>query len=209
MHVGDKLGMAAIGDLLRSKNKVIINAFPEGQEIAATDHETATYYHYGKRTSELHKFDRMVPGGCAEIKLKNDRSTTRVSPRKFMINSVLRMHKALRMHAAAHPDSPASKLTHEVLETLTEIYAVLDLCGKVCVRSLARARALSPLACTRARALAARLHARARSRRSLARCLHARARSRCGWLPPPRDSLLVATATTRGGGRSLARSLAR
>ena len=191
MHLDDKLGKVAIADLLRSKNKVIVNPFPEGQAIVAIAHNTATHFHYGKRTSELHKFARMVPGGCAEIKLQNDRSTTRVSPRKFMILSVLRMHKALRMHAAAHPESPASELTREVLETLTEMYAVLDLCGKVCVRSLARARALSPLACTRARALADRLHARARSR--------------CGWLRPS----LVATATTRGGGRSLARSPAR
>jgi hypothetical protein len=155
MHVDDKLGKAAIGDLYRSKNKSIVNPFPEGQLIVATAHNAATWYHYGKRTSELHKFARMVPGGCAEIKLKNDLSTTRVSPRKTMINTILRMHKALRMHAAAHPDSPANKLTREVLETLTEIYAVLDLCGKVCVRSLARARARAPLACTRARAFAA------------------------------------------------------
>lgn len=155
MHKDDKLGKAAIADLVRSKNKSIVNPFPEGQLIVAIAHNAATWYHYGKRTSELHKFARMVPGGCAEIKLKNDLSTTRVSPRKTMINTILRMHKALRMHAAAHPDSPANKLTREVLETLTEIYAVLDLCGKVCVRSLARARARAPLACTRARAFAA------------------------------------------------------
>ena len=73
MHLDDKLGKVAIADLCRSKNKVIVNPFPEGQAIVAIAHNTATHFHYGKRTSELHKFARMVPGGCAEIKLQNDR----------------------------------------------------------------------------------------------------------------------------------------
>ena len=110
----DKLGKAGIADLLRSKNKVITNPFPEGQALVAAAHDTATYFHYGKRQAELLKCAGTVRGGSPRIKLQNDKSTTRVSPRLNMIGSVLRMNKALRMHMVANPEElPALRLNDD------------------------------------------------------------------------------------------------
>ena len=56
------------------------------------------------------------------------------------------------------------KISHSTMSDAAALGVAdeLDHDGQGASRSLARARALSPLACTRARALAARLHARAR-----------------------------------------------
>mmetsp|Transcript_37826 Transcript_37826/g.106865 ORF Transcript_37826/g.106865 Transcript_37826/m.106865 type:complete len:156 (+) Transcript_37826:152-619(+) len=44
MHDGDKLGRSAIGELLRRRDKKVINPFPEGAELMAKAHEMAVHF---------------------------------------------------------------------------------------------------------------------------------------------------------------------
>jgi hypothetical protein len=87
MHQGDKIGRSAIGDLVRSKNRVPVNPFPAGQALMKKCHSMAVYFSYGKRHTDLLKFTSNVPGGLAQIKLKVDLSDTRVSARHNLLYS--------------------------------------------------------------------------------------------------------------------------
>ena len=49
MHDADKLPRSAIGDLVRSKNKVPANPFPAEQLLADRLHNSAKFFSYGER----------------------------------------------------------------------------------------------------------------------------------------------------------------
>jgi len=53
MHDNDKLAASACGDLVRSKNKKPVNAFPEGQQLLDIAHKGAVHFSYGNRADEL------------------------------------------------------------------------------------------------------------------------------------------------------------
>ena len=39
MHSGDKVGSSAVGDIFRTKMKVSINIFPEGNNLISNSHK--------------------------------------------------------------------------------------------------------------------------------------------------------------------------
>jgi hypothetical protein len=123
MHQGDKIGRSAIGDLVRSKNKVPVNPFPAGQILMKKCHSMAVYFSYGKRHKELLKFRSNVPGGLAQIKLKVDLNDTRVSARHGLLYSEIRLNKGLKLYAIAN-EQPW-QLTAAQWQALTEVEAVL------------------------------------------------------------------------------------
>ena len=47
MHDSDKVAKSAIGDLVRTKDKVQINPFPEGQAIINKAHKMAAHFSHG------------------------------------------------------------------------------------------------------------------------------------------------------------------
>ena len=133
MHIDDKVGKVVAGDLVRSRNNVVVNPFPGGQEIVNIAHNAATHFSYSTRHTKLREFSKMVPGGAPEIRLKNDKCTTRVSARLGMAHSVLRMHKSLRLYGVSYPKTPVAKLTDARFETLAEIEGLMRISGSVCV----------------------------------------------------------------------------
>jgi len=133
MHIDDKVGKVVAGDLVRSRNNVVVNPFPGGQEIVNIAHNAATHFSYSTRHTKLREFSKMVPGGAPEIRLKNDKCTTRVSARLGMAHSVLRMHKPLRLYGVSYPKTPVAKLTDARFETLAEIEGLMRISGSVCV----------------------------------------------------------------------------
>ena len=49
MHDGDKLGQSAVGELVRSRNKVKVNPFPEGVAFMAKAHAIGVHFTYESR----------------------------------------------------------------------------------------------------------------------------------------------------------------
>ena len=49
MHDGDKLGKAAVGELVRTKNKREVNPFHAGKALVKKVHDQAVHFSYGSR----------------------------------------------------------------------------------------------------------------------------------------------------------------
>jgi hypothetical protein len=54
MHDASKISGSAVGELTRSKNKVVVNPFPAGKKVMAAAHDDAKYFSYSTRLDELH-----------------------------------------------------------------------------------------------------------------------------------------------------------
>ncbi|KAJ1449317.1 hypothetical protein M885DRAFT_590501 [Pelagophyceae sp. CCMP2097] len=130
MHDDDKLGRAAVGDLVRSKAKVVVNPFDECQALLTKVKDAAIYFTWDGRHQKLEAFVNVVPGGSPNVRLKTDLNKTRIAARYRLIYSVLRMSKALKLFAVANP-SVKWKLTEEEWEATAEIEAVLRISGEV------------------------------------------------------------------------------
>ena len=90
------------GDLTRSKNRVAINPFPEGQRLMAQVQALAVHFSYKKRLEELQDFGKNIPECIPLIRFKIDHCTTRVSARRLLIRSVLRQNKSVKLYALAN-----------------------------------------------------------------------------------------------------------
>jgi len=85
-------------------------------------HGMAVYFNYSTRAKELWKFADVVE--FAKIRLKTDISTTRVSARYGLIDSILRVHKGLLLYKVANKKVPWD-LSEDDLETGAELLAIL------------------------------------------------------------------------------------
>ena len=121
------------GDLLRSKDKKVVNPFPEGQDIMSKFHAMAVYFSYGTRLAELHALGENIPGSIPKIRFQTDMCTTRVSARRNMIQSCLRQNKALMLYGTIH--QPEWLLTPTQWRTGTEIFALLAISADVATLS--------------------------------------------------------------------------
>ena len=96
MHQGDKPGRSAIGLLVRSRKKTVINPFDKGFALYEKAHKMAAHFSYGSRRSKLMEIARSVNGPV--IRLKLDLNTTRISAERDLFFSELRMNKSLKMY---------------------------------------------------------------------------------------------------------------
>ena len=108
-----------------------VNPFPDGTKLMDRMHKLAVFFSYSTRLQELHKFANVVD--IALIRLKPDMSTTRVSARMFMLESIVRLHKALVLYSVTYKVDWA--ITVDDLETCTEFLAILKCSGKVATLS--------------------------------------------------------------------------
>ena len=121
------------GDLLRSKDKKVVNPFPEGQEIMSKFQAMAVFFSYGTRLKTLHGLGENIPGSIPKIHFQTGLCTTRVSARRNMIQSCLRQNKALMLYGTIH--KPEWLLTPTQWRTGTEILALLAISADVATLS--------------------------------------------------------------------------
>jgi len=94
MHDGDKVGQSAVGRLTRSKDKKIVNPFPEGVEVMDAARSLATHFSYGNCTPRLFDIaDRL--GDVAKVKPQADLCGTCIAAGHGLLNSNIRTQKAL------------------------------------------------------------------------------------------------------------------
>ena len=76
MHSAMKPGQAAVGELVRSRNKVIQNEFPDDKHLYNVVHKLVAYFIYSDRLDKLHTYCDKT--GCVKTKLQLDINKTRV-----------------------------------------------------------------------------------------------------------------------------------
>ena len=126
MHDGDKLGQSAVGALVRSKKKVVVNPFPEGQALMKKAHDLAVHFSYGTRQKDLLHFSTIVQNQPT-IKLQVDLNGTRVAAQHSLLYSELRMNRCLKMYITAKPGLIAHPPSEEEWKSLAEIEGILDI----------------------------------------------------------------------------------
>ena len=97
MHQGDKFGRSAIGLLVRSRKKTVINPFDGGLSLYDKAHKMAAHFSYGNRRSKPHDITKTIGGPM--IRLKLDLNTTRVASICILFALALRINKSLRMYS--------------------------------------------------------------------------------------------------------------
>ena len=75
MHDDDKLGQSAVGSLTRSRKKIVVNPFDEGNRLMALCHCVGTHFSYSTRLQELHKLGESV--NAPSIRIQIDYNGTR------------------------------------------------------------------------------------------------------------------------------------
>ena len=102
MHDGDKVGASAIGDLTRSRNKIVLNPFPEGVALKNKFHKVGTHFSYANRRSALKD-----AGSSLGVHLMPDISIKldRIASAHGLIHSEIRLNRALKMYQVIHPDA--------------------------------------------------------------------------------------------------------
>ena len=100
MHDDDKIGRAAIGKLTRSKNKTVINPFPECVILMQKFQDVAKHFisNPGNRENydiilETHKDE--VPSTAIE----RDLNSTRIEARHKLVKSSLRVQKGIQYYS--------------------------------------------------------------------------------------------------------------
>ena len=125
MHQGDKIGKSAIGELVRSKNKVIVNPFPHGLNLLKMLRDQAR--HFSAVHTNRVKYDKFLeenphlPGSSIQVDL-ND---TRMSSVHGLIRSSLRIKRTLTRYFATY-DIPVY-LNNEDWEFAREVEGVLNI----------------------------------------------------------------------------------
>ena len=102
-----QVGSSALGNLVRTKNKVPVNPFPEDQDLLKKLRDFATHFSYAKRPSKLHKIGHEV--GTKPICPKIDKNGTRVMAVWRLVYSMLRLWKALNAYVLRYNRKCARK----------------------------------------------------------------------------------------------------
>ena len=96
MHQAMKMGQTGVGQLERTKMKVIQNEFVEGKKLYNMVHRLASFFSYSDSLRELHVHCGTTK--CVKIRLKLDVNTTRVTVIWALLMSVLRMKSVCYLH---------------------------------------------------------------------------------------------------------------
>ena len=134
MHSAMKMGQAAVGELLRSRNKVVQNEFREGKLLYDLVHKMAAWFSYSDRLDKLHVYCDTT--GCVKIKLQLDINKTRVSAIHNLFLSVIRMKPAIQAYTSEFTKRPAElALSHNDFCDLVVFEGVLEVTKVTCVLS--------------------------------------------------------------------------
>ena len=132
MHDGDKLGQSASGALCRTKNKVIVNPFPEGTKLMSNARKMGTDFTWDGWSEKLWAVGEEHAGADAvpHIRIKIDLNGTRIAAQHSLLLSEIRLHHALKnwhlqKNIVAKPLSWAS--TPESWQHMVEMEGVLNL----------------------------------------------------------------------------------
>ncbi|KAI9346567.1 hypothetical protein BDR26DRAFT_112210 [Obelidium mucronatum] len=88
MHDGDKLGRSAVGALTRSRNKIVVNPFPEGVDLMSRAHKMGTFFSYSQQRRQHFQDVCATIGDIPVVGIQLDLSTTRVASSHQLLFSI-------------------------------------------------------------------------------------------------------------------------
>ena len=101
MHDTDKLGRAATGALVRTKNKVPVNPFQAGVDLVLRAHKMGTHFGYSNRQNELETVCKEL-GDVPVVSIQVDYNTTRVAAVHGLLFSEIRLNRGLKAYEIKH-----------------------------------------------------------------------------------------------------------
>ena len=126
MHNADKTNRSGIGDLTRSKNKKVINPFPDGQKFRKACHNIGVHFAYGHRIDDMHALYPIVH--APRLCIRTDLNETRCSAFYGLIYSLVCMNRGLKHYALLHPEYPNATLPDiDSWVTLSEITSIMKI----------------------------------------------------------------------------------
>ena len=127
MHDTEKLGRSATGGLVRTRNKVAINPFPEGVDLVQRAHKVGAYFGYSSRGEKLVEIGKTL-GNVPEIKIAVDYNTPRIAAVHGLLHSELRLNRSLRVYETQF--NPGWSFKANDWQAIAEFEGVLN-CTKV------------------------------------------------------------------------------
>jgi len=106
MHNGDKVGASAIGELVRKRSGIIINAFDTGTDLLKKLRDQAK--HFCSSHKNRGNYDRILiqNPGLPRTTINRDLNTTRISSVYNLLRSSLRLKRSLQMYYTAYNLQP-------------------------------------------------------------------------------------------------------
>ena len=98
LHQGGKVGNSAMGLLVKSKNREVVNPFPEGVALYNKMHKLACEFSYGQRAQQLDEICGML--GMKAVRAKVDLNGTRMTSLYNLFYANLRLRPAMDMYLA-------------------------------------------------------------------------------------------------------------
>jgi hypothetical protein len=123
MHDTDKLGQAATGGLVRTRNKIPVNPFPEGVALISRAHKLGTYFGYSTRANDLEEVGKKL-GNVPNVKIQVDYNTTRISAVHGLLYSEIRLNRGLKAYDLEF--SPGWDFKAEDWPVIADFEAVLN-----------------------------------------------------------------------------------
>ena len=102
MHDSDKIDKSAMGELVRSTNKVPVNPFPEGVQLMAKFQGMAK--HFSSTLSHCVKYQTILDGhdDVSKTVIKQDLNKTRINARHRLLLSSLRIKRGMKLYQVTH-----------------------------------------------------------------------------------------------------------
>ena len=132
MHDGDKIGKSAIGELVRSRNRIPVNPFNEGKDLVKKFQDQAKHFH--STPANQMKLDNLLDRNkdLPNAKIQRDLNETRISARWNLLCSSLRMKKPMRLYEVEHG---IAFLSEQDWKAGLDFEAVLNCSRKLCTLS--------------------------------------------------------------------------
>ena len=122
MHGGQKWGEAGVGRLTQSKNKEVLDPFPDGVRLQSLAHRFSTHFSYGtERIGKLHQFCDLLQ--VPKLQLAPDNCTTRISGLHTELVPIARMGPACVQYS--NNEKLSAGLNEDDCEQAIEVESIL------------------------------------------------------------------------------------
>ena len=133
MHDADKIARSAIGLHTRTEEKVVVNAFPEGDEIVQAAVDIGSTFSYSDRQIQLTDLCKLRQESGRTIKVV--KSKMRIAAYRGLFTSILASRLGIEAYAGMHHQGLSWwPLPQDFWEILQHFEAILQVTGRFCVQ---------------------------------------------------------------------------
>jgi len=131
MHNDDKTARFAIGILEKTKNKEVVDGFPEGKALIEAVRNACKEFSYESKRKELHSACTLATPPSPELCMKLDHNETRVAAVRSMLQPPLRMINGMKLFRATHAGVASQQVNDEKWQSAAEFESILGMNQKI------------------------------------------------------------------------------